>query len=515
MLESGDLRLVKTFDHKWFTVVKDKNFHYDCQVTLKNEVIKDLKCNCVHFKNNDFCAHLAASLMHVRKELEKGEIIKKKEKSKSGKSRKDTIKTIIQNLDKEELGVFIKELLRKNNSLKLFTMAHFAEYLDLEEKQKLVDSAFPPFTKAKEKVTASRIRDFFVVSDELIAYFKSLIVQKNYTDAYQILFLLLKKSFYIKYHIEGENKTFEKNHVQLLDSYHEIIKLVEAPEYKQFIYKELLQLVETSYIIASLKSEKALWIMLYENHVSRDKFKQIVDKHFISRTIKDPTTLYFINTLKLLLSTEKEREVLVKDLDPQDIYKITQNLNDYPKISGSEELLLNLYLSKNLNKPLAKALLTNLRKFESYPEMASKIVDYYIKYEDPYFIIWARENINDQKQFIKTAHAGLQRYDPSYMIGFYYYLGDSPKSLEILNDYQSIDLLFQFGHLLIEGNASKISELYQSVCSSYLEEHFGPPSYDFMTKVYRHLVFHKQKEIQQQLIAYLKKRYPDREGIYP
>lgn len=503
--------------NNWEVIIIDNNIHYSSHVTLKGDKITKAVCNCTNFSTSNFCGHLGASLLLIRKERDI-----KDQKSISKSTRKTTAKpiainTLLSSLTKNELVEFVTAKARNDKAFKLLLQARFVEKLNEGQLEKFVESTFPIFTKANEKVAPAKLRVFVEITNELIIHFKSLIAKADYTKAYRLSFLILKKSFYIKYHLKNDNATFFKLHSTLLGNYIEVFKLIEAPEFKEVIFKDLNQLLSTSYISAATIPEKKLWTTLYQEASYHPQLLEI-SENFISRLpYKDFDSVYFVKMLELLLQpTKEERAASIQNKDLQECYRIIQNLQTFKDLPNAAEALVTFYTAKNLNRPLALSILSVL-DLGGYvnKEIIDRSVHFYIQFQDNSFLAFIEKHDPKWPKSMKAIEAAINsKNKPNLLIQFYDFTDQKDQFFSKIEEVLTYPLVKEFDDRMLELNEDKCMDIYFNLLEQYLQEHFGIVAKEYTTDVFRRTEYIADKQWTNKLKSRLKDRFPDKKLIF-
>ena len=199
-------------DKEWEATVVDKNMHFSVVVEVKRNKLKFCSCNCSIFSKEHMCPHLIATILKLRKNLEKKKEDRKTRTAKKRRTSSFDLNKFINQISPEELRTFVTAKAKSDKNFKLLMQARFIEKISSDQLAPFIESTFPVLTKANEKVQASKLRAFIDITEELLNHFKNLIAQSDFIEAYEFAFLLLKKSFYIKFHLKTENPRFYRLH---------------------------------------------------------------------------------------------------------------------------------------------------------------------------------------------------------------------------------------------------------------------------------------------------------------
>ena len=504
-------------DKEWEATVIDKNMHFSVVVEVKRNKLKYSACNCSLFSKEQMCPHLVATIIKVRKNLEKK---KQEHKTRTVTKRRTTSFDLNQFLDQispQELKTFALAKAKSDKNFKLLLQARFIEKISADQLSPFIESTFHVLTKANEKVQASKLRAFIDITEELLNHFKNLMAQNDFVEAYEFAFLLLKKSFYIKFHLKNENARFYRLHKQLLKNYIEVYKLIEAPEYKDDITNQLAELLRTSYISAALKEEKDLWMQYYLSENSNGHIQEMITYYLDRHIDGDYNSYYFIKMLELLITdSEEERVKLISIKDLQESYRIIQYLISYSDLPACQSTMQLFYTNKDLSHPLSKAIIEKLLVTKkNITELIDQSIIYYIKYKDVAFLSFIRDNAKSWKKTRSKVIQEIQKSKSEYLlISFLIECDEINEAIEQLKANLSWPLLRRFDTVLAEQQPDQCKELFYLTIKEYVTDHFGAHAQDFTREIFNRITTIDQKVWLTEIKLRLAKEFPDRKGLY-
>ena len=310
------LKATESMSGKWESIVQDQNIHFSTTVNLKNDILKKYNCNCVKGRKHELCRHVVVCLYHIRKQ-QKREITK----SKSKKSRtRLNLQSFVEKVDLQQLQGFSLEYARKNRAFRLILQARFILELEESELPAFFESIYPTHTKNGQKVVAANLSIFTAVAHELLDHFKGLLHREEFTQAYFLIHQVLVKSFYIKHYISGPHKGFDSIHDDLLKNYKECHRLIEAPEYREHMISQLVELLSSSFIDAVNVGEQELWMIAYEHPSYYNILRQSITE-YLNRKNSHAQGEYFISMLSLMISEPKDWGEKISNFSAQEIYQ--------------------------------------------------------------------------------------------------------------------------------------------------------------------------------------------------
>lgn len=498
----------------WALTVKDQSFHYEVKVHLVKDKIKDYDCNCVKFLKGEMCSHVVCALQYVRKEQQL--ISARKAESGNKKGKRITSKGVVSQMNRLELAQFVLDYAKKDSLFKMLLSARQYEMLNYEEREALIDHSFPVLKTLNQKASAKSVNGFISFSEELSSVYTDFLSAQNYVDAYKLIFLLVKKSFYIKSKITKENARFLKNHVTLLELFKEITEIIEAPEFKEEINTQIIELITSSYITANLEEEKQIWIYLYQKKHIKEELRVIV-KNLLKKgkgENEDLDSYYFFGTLDLMLTPDSEIKEKISNLDNQSKYRYIQTLMTLSAVPETSELLEKFILYTSVNTFLIKQVLEKITATSISAELENRLVELFAKHEDSYYLEWLKSKTDDLSQLEGRIELILSEYPSKDLIIQFKLMQDKPEeAIQVMEQNLDLDVIKKYDRTLIKSNAKEILSLYKTLCAQYMTTHFGPKSREYLISVYQHLDAINAEKLKKELQSFMKNEFSTRNSL--
>jgi len=452
----------------WESIVQDQNIHFSTTVELKNKVLKKYSCDCVIGRKSELCKHVVASIYYIRKQQKE---ILAKSKARKPKTRLN-LRSFIEKITADQLQSFSLEYARKNRPFRLVMQARFITGLEEEELPSFFESIYPTHTRTDQKVTAANLSVFIAIANELLEHFKDLLHREEFTQAYFLIHQVLVKSFYIKHYIRGPHKGFDAIHDDLLKSYKECHRLIEAPEYREHMISQLVELLSSSFIDAADIGEQELWMIAYEHPTYYNMLEQSISD-YLERKNALPQGVYFITMLSLLISDSKSWVSKIKKFSPQDTYQIVQILirqSDYPT---ANEILKHFLIIKDLNHTICKNILDST-VFILDDELEDRIIDFYIKLKKKYYLQYLQKHSKNWLVASKKLFGKLSKNnDEQLLIEYHLFNKEVKEAATIINTSKSWKLIQQYDTDIVELNKEEGYKVYLNYILDYLKDHFG------------------------------------------
>jgi len=493
------------------TVVEERSIRYETHISLKTSNLKTHHCNCVAWQKHGICKHVIAAIFAIRNTIATNAIEAKKTRSKVSK-RKSSVDALLTQITNDELQQFVKAYSRKDKLFKLLLQGRFVNLLSEDELKSYVESSFPVLTKANEKVTPKQISTFLQVSDVLEPQFKAYIAQKDYVEAYRLIFLMLRKSFYIKSKLQTEKASFDNSHAQLINNYLETLNLIEAPEYREFLYLELKELLGTSYISANTYEERQLWLSLYRDLSKHDILGELLETYRNHRH-EDVDSAYFMMMLQLLLAGSEEQAQIINDSDLQVAYRVLQLLQQYKDLPGVASIMSTYFCNKTLSNPLARLVISNLQN-DIGQVLIDTGINYYLKYKNNEYLEWIKQHTTDWPATSHQIMSALEAKNDSFLKVQFHISNESfTEAGDVIKADNNWKLLTHFDETLFALAPDLVLNLYKNHIQTYLTEHFGLQSKDYTRMVFQRVYKVGGEKARKALASFIRDQFGER-GLY-
>ena len=497
---------------RWESLIIDNSLHFNPVVQIASQRLKHFKCNCNTIQDSEICSHILASVLEIRKRIFEKDNRKPKRIGKSLRKRRD-ISNLLNKVPEGQLREFVISRARKDSAFKLILQGRFLEHLPANELEDYIESIFPPLTKANEKISHKKLTTYLEVSQELESHFKNLMIKDDYIEAFHLAYFHLKKSFYIKHHLQNPNTRFKSLHSNLIDNFLELYNLIEAPEYRVFVRNQLTELLSSSYISASFDKEREIWLLLLFSVEDRANLLKLAENYLSKRGKQDYDTYYFINMLTTICAHDEEvKKEAVKLKDAQKAYREIHLLIEYKRLEKCNEILLYYYNFQSLNQPLALLITKHLIVPDNFvDETAKSTIAYYLKYRNTKFV-----------EFLDRIAGGLIEYreeliektrelsDNALFIDLLFIMKQYSDGKSEISKNLSFEVLKKFDIQLFQVYPETCFRFYWQLIDQYLSDHFGRHAIEFIEETVRHTENLDSVKWNRWLIQQIRSKYPDR-----
>lgn len=496
----------------WMASVVDEAYHYHTSITLQGEKIKSYECNCNTYRSGHLCAHITASIVEIRRQL--NDIVAAASAPKSRSRSANPFNRVLSSLSKEELLQLVKDSARRDQTFKLMVQGRYYLSLSPEERTHIIEKAFPAMTRVDQKIGQRYISSFTAFCEEVLVIYEQLLREEDYVLAYEILFPILKKSFYIKTHLTKENNRLLNNHQLLINRFLEMTILIEAPALRISLNDQLIELLRSSYISANTPEEQKIWLYCSMWSDCREALRDILDSQIAKGKGEDLDSYYFFYMLSLLMTDESVRAEKIGELDSQTMYRIIQLLLASSEVSGVGALLREIIIHADINQVLLQQVLPVLGDDMLDAALTDRLLSIYMRRRNPMILTWLKEHSPDEdglsdriKELVESS--GTQET----MIDYYLLTDQMAKALETIESNLSLSLLQQYDHQLYPQESSALLSMYKIVCGEYIQDHFGSSSRDYLIDIYQHLKVIGAEDILKKLQTFIKAEFKNRRSL--
>ena len=516
MLSANAINADMSSDGKtWYVLVQDASFHLQVHIRLSGEKLLDYSCNCKNFQADGLCSHVVSGILYVRQQSSNA--TRELPKIRQSKSRElPRVKNLVANIPEEQLGNFILDYSKKDELFRLLFYARFIDQIDSGQISDFIDKIFPVIKSQQAKVPAKQIRQFIVVSRELMSQVQMYFSQQDLLKAFQIIFLLLKKSFYIHHYIGDAKSNFEQNHLELIRNYNEVFQSIEAPEFKERAHEMQLNLLESSFIKVEISEERKLWAPFIKSQTYVKRIQDIVSRQLSEGAQKSMSTKYFLTVLDLLTSDDGEINQKLLNQSYQSIYRLIHILIDNPFLGNTIDILKKIYLTYPLKHQLAITVLKAIPPDDYDEAFFDKNVALFEETNDLRFLEHCqkdRQRWDNQLGKIELRLNDLTNRQP--LIRFYLFTEEVEKAKDSLLQSLDIVLLEKLDVQFASRDSRFIYKAYEMLTREYLSHHFGLKTLSFVDRIKRRIREWGGDKLLRQYNQFLQEEFSSREYLTP
>ncbi|NJK83460.1 MAG: hypothetical protein HC912_06195 [Saprospiraceae bacterium] len=170
---------------------------YEVETQINAVKVMAYSCECPAFVQEGTCAHIIATLLLVRKQVQAKKAAKALQKKSEKLDKKLTIKQLLEEIDNDELKQFIQSYASKDRNFSIALKVRFAGNIEfLDDKQKylqLLDDAIRVARKKDQYLSHRGTQKLMKVAHELLHQLDTAFVQQHFTTALFIAQSIIEK----------------------------------------------------------------------------------------------------------------------------------------------------------------------------------------------------------------------------------------------------------------------------------------------------------------------------------
>ncbi len=519
--------------HFWLAQVQHDRT-YEVEVKISPSKVRAVSCDCARFRETGQCGHIAAVLLLLRRELTIASPTPEPTPPPAPEpARRLTTGAVLEEVSHEDLLAFVKQYAKTNRNFALALKARFLPQvagMDSREKYLLLldstiaavrrpDRTFNQRGAAKihkilleihhqieEAVVQGYLAEAVVMAQSIIEKTTPLLrklesrqeeIQLQIKRAFQVLQQILTKTpppalreDIRAYCLRECRKLLYRNNRLTPYFYQVLMQAAQDPEHDQ----QLLDLLDEQLARYPLDNRE-LARMLFLKYTLLEKLDRRADLHGFVRT-EAPGAEVLLLLLRQLWQKDRPEQAktlalnaLKATTDERQAAAIRELLLEIAEAEGDAAAVI-AYAEAQLLYNLDFAGLANLKKaagegWVSYrPALLTKIK--------------TLEATPAQARLLATIYQTEGLY---------------AELLALLRTTRSIELVGDFGHLLLPHERAGVFALYKTLFEDYLHGHVGRKPSEKVRKIIRRLHQHGAKDMVEALVSHLLQSFPERHTL--
>ena len=307
--EQGKVSSLEELEDGLWVASVDGATTYEVEILLHKNTIRETSCSCEH-KKKGVCSHMVAVFLAIEAKKQQ-EVAKVKQGT---KSKRDSLKSLLEKISRTELEEFIKTYMTKNKVFKSDFELYFIdknENNDFEKKiTEIIDQTIKPRYRGGEP---QNLPDLNKEIKKHLKTINTYIGNSNYRDAFifaKCLFvklheIIVKSSYLINTFISNTNKVLD---VIIFLAEDERVPLSLKEVLFSFLLEQMIknaELYEDYYDNKLSQAGRKLSITLQKEEDYLQAIDKLLDKNRISGNIR---RFYTIEKIKLLSKLGKQKE---------------------------------------------------------------------------------------------------------------------------------------------------------------------------------------------------------------
>jgi hypothetical protein len=534
LLEAGAVeQLSEAEKHLWLAIVEG----YEVEVQVTPSRVVGGTCECMRFREEGGCEHLAAALLALRRKQEdKKAQQRQKERPAAAPAAGGKLTTgiVLEHVSKEDLIEFVREYARANRNFAIDLKARFASavaHIDPREKYaQLLESTINGVRKPDRSLTSRGGQRVLSVLEELQQQAVQAVEEGNFTETACIAQSIIEKATPILKKAKGQEEQIRTYIHQAFGNLERVIRRRPAPamlrelwgysmaEYGKLAYRSQgidLLFFKLLLLLAQEAEQMEELLLTLEQH--RSKYQH-------EKRPEAPLLLLQLQALEKAGRADQAKQLMEYNLSQPDIlqYAIKQAREKglIPRVKALAMTGLKLGPPSALKAELEEML---LQMAEAGREKAD--INYYSleRFLDtlqfPYFEKARRHATKARwtEQVDEVLHQLRTRPYSAACRNTIARIYAEEGRFELLMDYaeelNSLDLLQQVGGCLLETFQDRLFHLYRRLLADYAKNHLGRQTSRKIREVLAHLQEIGAGTLAEELIQGFRATYPERHSL--
>ncbi len=505
------LEVVEVEKSLWSVMIKDIGI---LEVEIQNPNTKRQKstCECNTYGDEKSCEHIATALLFLRKQ-ESERIKKRKETA----IRKQTfnLKTILDNIDSEDLIKFVKTYAQTDRMFGILLKASFARKIDLNDNsqkyESILSSLIKPISTQRNTSSTSDIRIAFKVIEEFNAQLEDALSLNQLEEAFLIVESCLPKLHYL---YSNYGKRSEKM-TNLLAKFHAHVDAL----YENQLAPVLLNRLDDLVVDLFQKS--------YYNHLDfLVNIFHIAEKH---------GRLSVIERLRIaILNTSHGK---VKQINYVVFTALLIQNGFYEKIQSSNDTIIAAihYLIKmergdkaieymerfrktqSKSRKLEYTMVSTYRSLGNIKKFQELSAELYVSNDDSRYYRILKENTTakswDPIKKMILDNIDAQNPNSGFIARFYEHEGMIGELITLLEEESDLRHIMKYDYSLYKSNYVDIERVYLKAIKNYLDNHAGDIATRFIDEILHHLTQIRAHKLVTSIKTYISTHFPHRRHL--
>ena len=479
------LEVVEVEKNLWSVMIRDNGI---LEVEIQNPNTKRQKstCECTIYIGEKSCEHIATALLFLRKK-ESERVKKRKETA----LRKQTfnLKTILENIDAEELIKFVKTYAQTDRMFGIMLKASFARKVDLEDNsqkyESILNSLIKPISTGKNASNTSDIRIGFKVIDEFNSQLEDALSLNQLEEAFLIIKSCLPKLHYL---FSNYGKRSEKV-TDLLAKFHGHVDVLYENRLAPILLKKLddfvIELFQKSYY-----NHLDFLVNIYHIAEKHNRVKVIEELNKVIQTTPYGKVKQINYTVYTALLIENEYYDKIQSTDDTIIaaiqYLIKMNLG-HKAIDYMERFRITQPKNRKLEYTMVSTYQL-LGKTKKWKELSA---EFYVSNDDIRYYRLLKEKATAKSwiEIKKLITKNIESQNPSskFIARFYEQEGMIEELISLLEEEGDLRHIMKYDYSLYKTNYIDLERIYHNSINSYLDNHAGNIATRFVEEIIHHL----------------------------
>jgi hypothetical protein len=468
---------------------------YETEVRLKGQKVLEGTCECERYLDIGLCGHIVATLLVLRRQLQNRKSERQKKKQQRQKQpQKLTTKTVLENVELEELASFVREYARTNRNFAIALKARFAsavEAMDSQDKYaQLLDTTIKAVRKSDREITLRGSQRLLKVLTELKRQSEAAQAEGDFLTVAVIAKTIIGKITPLLRKTSGKKAALRQHVTDAFDILHQLLAQQPAPRLKQQLWAYALE----EHGKRTFRSQQIdlyffkLMLQLAQDTQQLSTLLEKLDEHIDTYEQEDrplaPLLLQKVSTLEKAGREEAARQLMERNLTQPDVLEYAirqaQGKQQTHRVKALAQTGLRLDPPQGTRGRLEKLLLDIAQREDDQTAIVQyALLRFYDTLDLQYYQLARQHSLpSDWPAIVEEVWAKLEA------LPFSQKLRDTRARLLILEEdwsglmayteaLESLDLLAFADEHLLPRFPQRTKQLYEALIREYARHHLG------------------------------------------
>jgi len=423
------------------------------------------------------------------------------------------LKDIIDDLDLDNLKSFILQYASNDKNFEIALKSHFISRIttgfDESQKYKRVLEEIIKPKNAHNKIGPTQKKMISIVFKDFVLQMNDCLSMDNFTEAYYLLKESLEKIAYLQNRYELKDQNIEACRKYFLAGLELVLDKELAPAFRNKIETELKELADKSYFIP--KDVNLIEILNAKNVLVRDEKSSLIEDLIVKCKNKDD----YISILKTIIQLSHPFPVLAKKIllkfNHDKIFQAISALIYSGKFEYVDFYINNPKVEFQYNKKILNILkCVEKADFQQLNKELLSLNHEILSILDMRRICEALPETYLRREIDKIL-PWIENLDFPLKIQMYSKANKNVELLNLLKEKNDIEWLKVYDKTLIERNfKSEVAALYLKISESFLSDHIGVKSKEYLDKIQLHLLKINESKIYHDMYEVLSVKFNHR-----
>jgi tetratricopeptide (TPR) repeat protein len=477
--------------HLWVAKVQEAGRHVETEVKISPSKVKAASCECVYFQQHSMCAHVAATLLALRRNIVKHNT--QKPDKQDNISKKLTVGAILEQVPHHDLITFVQQYARTNRTFALALKTRFATQMpDIDSKEKyiqLLDATINSARRPDRTFNRRGTGSIHKILLELNRQAEAQLLVGHFAEAVFIAQSIIEKTAPLLRKMQAQAEEIRQEVKTAFDTLRHVIAQQPPPSLREALWRYTLEESEKlTYRINQVDSYFfRLLLSLAEEDAQAEQllvlFQERIRRYMYEKRDITPLVLQKLTLLENMKRDTDAEQLLQRYMQyPEVLLLAIQRAIEKSDFKQAKNLIFKA-LEKSPPKPLQDTLEENLLQIAQQEQNKTDIVQLaqtrlLHTFKVVYYELWRQFQSEQSAAAVSELLQALQErpYAPEKhrLIALILQAeGRYEQLLQYLQQIQSLDLAQDFIPTLLAYNPAHTVSMCRQLAHRYLSGHVG------------------------------------------